>query len=148
MQLISCDDPRLLEKSVLYTINEIKTPETRGFVKELKQLMSEKRGIGISAVQVGVPKQVIVIETSEFSGVMFNPAILKRNGQSFMLEGCLSFPGKQVGVTRSKQVSVKYVDINGKVKYVDLSGMAARVFLHEYEHLQGIVLTSHEKNNS
>jgi peptide deformylase len=140
MQLIPSDDPRLLQVCEPYTLGEIKSPETKAFVSDLYKVMKDNNGIGIAAPQVGVLKQVIIM----FDQVMFNPKIIKQRGSVEFNEGCLSFPGKFIKVKRSATISVKSIDINGKLLYQELTGLEARVFLHEAEHLKGIVFTTYE----
>lgn len=146
MTLLPDTDPILLKPSLPLTKEEILSEETQNFIADLKGVMFDNNGIGISAVQVGVLKRILIIDTEDFHQVMINPVILKQSHtKSNMTEGCLSFPGKRINIKRPSYVSVKYLDNNAKLMYSDLVGIEARVFLHEYEHLQGIVFTKYER---
>ena len=111
------------------------------FVDKLSQVMIESGGIGISAVQVGHPIQILLLRTDLNNPieVFFNPKILDHSRKTITLnEGCLSFPGENYDVERPSQVTVSTIDwTTGKRKKRRLSGVKARIFLHEFEHLQG-----------
>ncbi len=94
----------------------------------LKENMIHYGGIGLSANQIGI-----------------NPRIIKRYDDNVWCEeGCLSFPDEIINVERPDRVIVKYEDEDGKDHKIKLSGMAARVFLHEFDHLEGIVFTQRQ----
>ena len=121
------------------------------FEKELKdqvnamiKIMKDNNGIGLSAVQVGVLNQVIVMDTTEkdavngFKGCIINPVIMRRGTvKREHEEMCLSFPGVKIKTKRSIEVSIKYKNLGGKVQFTTLKGISAICFLHEYDHLQG-----------
>ena len=75
----------------------------------------------------------------------FNPRIIKRyEDDVWCEEGCLSFPDEIINIQRPDRIVVKYEDEDKKDHKIKLSGMAARIFLHEFDHLQGIVFTDHK----
>ena len=114
----------------------------------LKENMFHYEGIGLSANQIGISERVFVmmlnIETEE-TITCFNPRIIKRyEDDVWCEEGCLSFPDEFINVDRPDKIVVKYEDEDKKEHKIKLSGMAARVFLHEFDHLEGIVFTQRQ----
>ena len=111
----------------------------------LKENMIHYEGIGLSANQIGISERVFVmmlnIETEE-TITCFNPRIIKRyEDDVWYEEGCLSFPDEIINIQRPNKIVVKYEDEDKKDHKIKLEGLAARVFLHEFDHLQGIVFT-------
>jgi len=120
--------------------------ENPGFdVKELKERMTavmvDNGGIGLSANQVGLDAQVFVFGSDKKNLTMaINPMVLQHTIESTLeYEGCLSFPGIFVKVPRPKEILVEFYNENLEKQTVKIEGYSARVFLHEYDHLQGIV---------
>ena len=114
----------------------------------LKENMFHYEGIGLSANQIGISERVFImmlnIETEE-TITCFNPRIIKRYDDNVWCEeGCLSFPDEIINVERPDRIIVKYEDEDRKDHKIKLSGMAARVFLHEFDHLEGIVFTERQ----
>ena len=114
----------------------------------LKENMIHYEGIGLSANQIGIGERVFVmmlnIETEE-TITCFNPRIIKKyNDCGWFEEGCLSFPDEIINIQRPNRVVVKYEDEDKKDHKIKLDGLAARVFLHEFDHLEGIVFTERE----
>ena len=107
---------------------------------QMVELMMEHNGIGLSASQVGINKQLFVMGNSrENSSLCINPQILQHTKDTVMdIEGCLSFPDVFVQVKRPKEVLVEYTDENLEQRRQHLTEYSARCFLHEYDHLQGI----------
>lgn len=116
--------------------------EVDGEVVELAQamlkVMFENNGIGLAAPQVGVNKRLFVMGTPAQSYVCVNPEIISTEGSVKDMEGCLSFPGLWLHVSRPQRITVKYQDILGRWQEKSLEGLQARVFLHEYDHLSGV----------
>ena len=114
----------------------------------LKENMMHYEGVGLSANQIGISERVFIMvlnmETEE-TITCFNPRIIKRYDENVWCEeGCLSFPDEIINVQRPDRIVVKYEDENGIDHKIKLSGMAARVFLHEFDHLEGIVFTQRQ----
>ena len=111
----------------------------------LKENMVHYEGIGLSANQIGISERVFVmmlnVETEE-TITCFNPRIVKRyDDDVWFEEGCLSFPDEIINIQRPNRIVVKYEDEDKKDHKIKLDGLAARVFLHEFDHLEGIVFT-------
>ena len=105
------------------------------------ETMKKHRGIGLAANQVGLGHRVFVMGAEGVGYAFFNPEILEVTGEEMFDEGCLSFPGLFLPVKRPATVKIKYQDMNGVDKEETFSGLSARIILHEYDHLQGIVFT-------
>ena len=122
--------------------------DRREISRILKENMIHYEGIGLSANQIGIGERVFVmmlnIETEETINC-FNPRIIKRYDDcGWFEEGCLSFPDEIINIQRPNRIVVKYEDEDKKDHKIKLDGLAARVFLHEFDHLEGIVFTERE----
>ena len=114
----------------------------------LRKNMIHYGGVGLSANQIGIGERVFIMmlnmETEE-TITCFNPRIIKRyEDDVWCEEGCLSFPDEIINIQRPDRIVVKYEDEDKKDHKIKLSGMAARVFLHEFDHLEGIVFTQRQ----
>ncbi|MNV80314.1 Peptide deformylase [compost metagenome] len=111
--------------------------------------MYDAPGIGLAAIQVGVPRRMLVIDVSredeEKKPVVFiNPEILKVSDDvSAYEEGCLSIPDYYAEVERPASLTVRYVDRDGKQQTVDADGLLATCLQHEIDHLNGILFIDH-----
>ena len=119
--------------------------DRREMSRILKENMVHYEGVGLSANQIGISERVFVMilhmETEEII-TCFNPRIIKRYKDcGWFEEGCLSFPDEIINVNRPNRIVVKYEDENKKEHKIKLDGFAARVFQHEYDHLEGIDFT-------
>ena len=106
--------------------------------KDMVDTMLKYKGIGLASNQVGLDAQIFVMG-EENPITVINPIITEVGPERIeMEEGCLSFPGLYFKVKRPAVVSVQYLDTKQKECIIKLEGLHARVFLHEYDHLQGI----------
>lgn len=112
--------------------------EIAEFAQNMLKLMFENNGIGLAAPQVGVNKRVFVMGNQQRSYICVNPEVTSTSGSRRDLEGCLSFPGLWLNVERPETITVKYQDILGRVQEHEFTGLAARVFQHELDHLNGV----------
>lgn len=109
---------------------------------DLAETMRENDGMGLSANQIGVRTRAFVMRAEEIIGV-FNPRIVDVSSETVMLEeGCLSYPNLFVKIKRPKSIKVRFTTPDGETSTKTFTGMTARVFLHEYDHLEGIAHTS------
>ena len=125
-----------------------KNLDRREMSRILKENMTHYEGVGLSANQIGIGERVFIMmlnmETEE-TITCFNPRIIKRYDENVWCEeGCLSFPDEIINVERPDRIVIKYEDEDKKDHKIKLSGMAARVFLHEFDHLEGIVFTERQ----
>ena len=111
----------------------------------LMENMFHHNGVGLSANQIGINERAFVMMTDTVSldtTTCFNPRILKYSHEtSEMVEGCLSYPGKEITVARPVSVVVKYEDETKTTCKEKLTGFVARIFQHEYDHMEGIDFT-------
>ena len=119
--------------------------DRREISRILKENMIHYEGVGLSANQIGISERVFVMiihmETEEII-TCFNPRIIKRYKDcGWFEEGCLSYPDEIINVNRPNRIVVKYEDEDKKEHKIKLDGFAARVFQHEYDHLEGIDFT-------
>ena len=116
--------------------------------KILYENMMHHNGVGLSANQIGINERVfIMVKDLEYNEILtcFNPRILKQSSKTCVMEeGCLSYPDEFLEIERSETVVVKYEDENKVDHKIKLEGFAARVFLHEFDHMQGINCTESE----
>ena len=115
----------------------------------LKESMIYHKGIGLSANQIGIWERVFVmIRDLEYNETItcFNPKILKESKKTIVMEeGCLSYPDLFLDIERPASVVIKYEDEDKKIHKMKLDGLAARVFQHEYDHMEGIDFTQRTK---
>jgi peptide deformylase len=117
----------------------------RTLLDEMVETMRAAPGVGLAAPQIGVSLRVVVIETPE-DGLLhlINPEKIKTTGERRLTEGCLSVPGYQAQVPRSKTVTVRALDPEGKeirIKAVD--SLLAQALEHEIDHINGILYIDH-----
>ena len=110
-------------------------------IDDMLETMYKSNGVGLAAVQVGVLKQVIVIDIDDGSGplVLINPKIIKEKGLQEVEEGCLSFPNKFAKVERPAEITIEAKDREGETIRVKAKELLAQAISHEIDHLNGIV---------
>ena len=118
------------------------TPRLETLIDDMLETMYDADGVGLAAPQVGVLKQLVVIDVSEGADqpiVLINPEIIETSGEQTGDGGCLSVPGKAGKVTRPNYLKVKALDRN--VRLVELEGteLLARAMCHEIDHLLGVL---------
>lgn len=112
----------------------------------MAETMYEAPGIGLAATQVNIHLQVVVIDISEERNqllTLINPRITARDGTQVYEEGCLSVPGIYDKVERAAEVTVEYLDLQGKPQSLSADGLLAVCIQHELDHLQGKVFVDH-----
>jgi len=118
----------------------------RALIGDMAETMYAAPGVGLAAIQVNVPKQIIVIDVSEDRNdlrVFINPEIIRREGLAVNQEGCLSVPGVYENVERADSVTVTALDRNGSRFTLNASGMLATCIQHEIDHLYGKVFVEY-----
>ena len=122
--------------------------DRREMSRILKENMIHYEGVGLSANQLGIGERVFIMmlnmETEE-TITCFNPRIIQRyDDDVWCEEGCLSFPDEIINVERPDRIIIKYEDEDKKDHKIKLDGFAARVFQHEFDHLNGIDFTQRQ----
>ena len=124
-------------------LKEYDIEDRKELVEGLFQLMHKYGGIGLSAIQVGLPFNMFVAGDHQsiekgLKIAMFNPVIISSSDEEVMMkEGCLTFPFLFVNIKRPRKCVMKYEDENGDIKEAHLDGMMSRVCQHEYDHQKG-----------
>ena len=119
--------------------------DLRKLMDDMLETMYAAPGIGLAAIQVGIPKRVIVLDISQKEGkkdpmYFVNPEIIdKSKDNSVYEEGCLSVPGQFAEIERPDQCHVKFLDYNGQQREIKATGMLATCIQHEMDHLEGIL---------
>ena len=139
-EIITAPDPRLKQKSKPV---EAVTDEIRALMDDMLETMYAAPGIGLAAIQIGVPKRVIVIdlahEGEEPRPMYFaNPEIIEKADDTAPYEeGCLSVPGFYEEVERAEHIRVRFLDRNGEEVEAEMEGLLAVCVQHEMDHLEG-----------
>ena len=134
--------PKLRQKSE--SVDKV-TEKERILMDDMLQTMYDANGIGLAAIQIGVPKRIIVMDISkkdQKKNPMYfvNPVINNKNKEfSTYEEGCLSVPNQFAEVDRPATCQVEYLDYNGEKKILNASGLLATCIQHEMDHLEGIL---------
>ena len=110
---------------------------------DMAETMYENNGVGLAAPQVGVLRQVVIVDIGEGLIEMINPQIIQQEGSQSGEEGCLSIPGVVAIVERPQQVVVKALNRNGEEMTYTAEGFLARAFCHEIDHLSGTLYIDH-----
>ena len=123
---------------------EVVGNEEQNLMRDMLATMYEAKGIGLAAIQVGVPKRIIVIDLNkdEKKNPMYfvNPIIKQKNSvNSIYEEGCLSVPNQFAEIERPNKCEVEYLDFNGNKQLLRADGLLATCIQHEIDHLEGIL---------
>lgn len=121
------------------------TPRIKTLIEDMLDTMYEAQGVGLAAPQVGILKQIVVIDVSSEGDspvVLINPEIVELKGEQTGQEGCLSVPGKAGVVTRANYAKVKALNEDMEEIIVEGEELFARALQHEIDHLSGILYVS------
>ena len=119
--------------------------EEQILMDDMLETMYNAKGIGLAAIQIGIPKRIIVLDISkeenEKTPMFFvNPVIKNKNIElSTYEEGCLSVPNQFAEIDRPSECKVEYLDYNGEKKFLEAKGLLATCIQHEMDHLEGIL---------
>jgi peptide deformylase len=105
-----------------------------------KSLYTCGNGLALAAPQIGIQKQVVVWDFGDDPQAIFNPEISEGDGEWLYEEGCLSIPGVYVEIARPKTVLVKGIDLDGNPIEREADELEARMFQHEVDHLNGVLM--------
>ena len=110
---------------------------------EMFEAMYEAAGIGLAAPQVGVQQRFFVYDHGEADGVILNPEIAESDGEWAFDEGCLSVPELSFEIVRPKQIHLVGIDLEGNEVSIEADELEARLFQHELDHLDGVLIVDH-----
>jgi peptide deformylase len=138
------------DRKFLYTVIPPETFErpTANWMlaQNLVKYMQSQNAIGLAANQVGIPKRLFVMQVDAIIRHCFNPEVLWISDTTVQdTEGCVSFPGQTAWVERAQTIGVKYQDHRGQPQQHTLSGLAARCYLHELDHLNGVTMLQQQR---
>tara|TARA_B100001123_G_scaffold438521_1_gene573497 strand:+ start:106 stop:630 length:525 start_codon:yes stop_codon:yes gene_type:complete len=117
--------------------------EERELMDDMLETMYSARGIGLAAIQIGIPKRIIVMDLSKEDQkkeprYFVNPVIKNKNKKlATYEEGCLSVPGQFAEIDRPSECEVEYLDYDGEKKFLNASGLLATCIQHELDHCEG-----------
>jgi peptide deformylase len=138
MEIITLGNELLKQKAV--KIDDFNS-EIAELSNQMLEILIANKGIGLAGPQIGVMKRIFVVCSSDNTGKVFiNPSIIETSQKTQKFEeGCLSIPGIYANVTRSESIKVQAWNEKGRPFTLEADGLLARVILHEYDHLEGII---------
>ena len=146
LELVKAPDPRL--KLISQPVPDVDRA-LRRFMDDMLDTMKDANGIGLAAIQVGVPKRVAVVDLDP-SGPDSNPIYLVNpkivaasEEQTVHNEGCLSVPEFWEDVSRPSRLTVEYTDEKGRPQTVEAEGLLATCLQHEIDHINGLLFIDH-----
>lgn len=156
LPIVAYGDPVLKQKGKEITPEY---PKLKELIENMRETMYNAYGVGLAAPQIGLPIRLFLVDASPFAEdedlnederetlenfkhTFINPKIIKEEGDEWAFnEGCLSIPNVREDVFRQPNITVEYQDEDFKTHTVALTGLAARVFQHEYDHIEGVLFT-------
>lgn len=136
LEIVEYGDPVLRERA--RPVKQVNV-RIRVLAERLLKTMKEANGIGLAAPQVGISRRILVASLDHKDYVLINPEIVSMEGREVDIEGCLSFPSLQGEVSRAQRILIRALDRHGQPFEVRAEGLLARVFQHEYDHLNGVL---------
>lgn len=137
-QIRTFGDPVLASQAL--PVTDIDAKIVRIVDEMFDTLYDSDSGIGLAAPQVGIQRQIFVWDMDDEPMVVLNPVIVESDGEWVYDEGCLSIPGLYVEMTRPKTVLMKGIDMNGNEVAIEADELEARLFQHELDHLNGVLM--------
>ena len=137
-------EPNTLLRQVSQPVEQVGESE-KELMNDMLETMYAAKGIGLAAIQIGVPKRIIVMDLSKEENkklpmYFVNPVITKKNNEKTTYEeGCLSVPNQFAEIDRPSKCEVEYLDYNGHKQNLQAEGLLATCIQHEIDHLEGIL---------
>ena len=137
-------EPNQILRQVSKTVEKVGEEEKK-LMDDMLETMYAANGIGLAAIQIGVPKRIIVMDISKDENkkeprYFVNPVIINKDSKNLTYEeGCLSVPNQFAEIDRPKKCEVEYLDYEGEKKILKAEGLLATCIQHEMDHLQGIL---------
>jgi peptide deformylase len=144
--ILTAPDPRL--KAISAPVARV-DDDIRQLIADLLESMYAAEGIGLAAIQIGVPKRVLVMDLAQREGkreplAFINPKILWASEETTSVqEGCLSVPDIWEDVERPARIRAEYLDRDGKLQTLEADGLLATCLQHEMDHLEGVLFLDH-----
>lgn len=140
LPIIKLPDPLLRQRSAeIETVDD----DVRRLIADMLETMYDAPGVGLAAIQVGIPRRLLVVDTSDKDDeprpmALINPQIVSSGDELHVHEeGCLSIPDVRVEIERPSEVTVRFIDRDGKQQQIDAEGLLATALQHEIDHLNG-----------
>ena len=154
LPIVEVPDPRL--RQISSPVEQV-DDEVRALVADMFETMYAAPGIGLAAIQVGVPRRILVIDLQEPANpedpeskpvkdprVFINPEIVEHSDQDVpYTEGCLSVPDQYAEVDRPDRIRARWLDLDGNPRDEEITGLLATCLQHEMDHLNGILFIDH-----
>src|SRR6476659_6298621 len=154
LPIVEVPDPRL--RQISSPVEKVDR-EVRSLVADMFETMYAAPGIGLAAIQVGVPRRILVIDLQEPANpedpeskpvrdprVFINPEIVEHSEQEVpYTEGCLSVPDQYAEVDRPDRIRAKWLGLDGKPHDEEITGLLATCLQHEMDHLEGVLFIDH-----
>ena len=137
-------EPNKLLRQISKRVEKVGEEERR-LMNDMLDTMYAANGIGLAAIQIGIPKRIIIMDISKDANnkkpmYFINPVIQQRaTSKSTYEEGCLSVPDQYAEIERASKCEIEYVDYNGEKKLLKAEGLLATCIQHEMDHLEGIL---------
>ena len=137
-------EPNTLLRQISQPVEQVEESE-KELMNDMLETMYAANGIGLAAIQIGVPKRIIVMDLSKEENkklpmYFVNPVITKKNNEKTTYEeGCLSVPNQFAEIDRPSKCEVEYLDYNGNKQNLKAEGLLATCIQHEIDHLEGIL---------
>jgi len=137
-------EPNKLLRQISHLVEKVGELE-KELMNDMLETMYASNGIGLAAIQIGVPKRIIVMDLSKEENkktpmYFVNPLIIKKNDEKITYEeGCLSVPNQFAEIDRPSKCEVEYLDFNGNKQNLQAEGLLATCIQHEIDHLEGIL---------
>ncbi len=147
--IVAYGDPVLKKEAGLILKQEL---DVKQLAADMFETMYKAHGVGLAAPQIGKSIRMFVVDAEGFDEeackgfkkVFINPEILEESEEEWAFEeGCLSIPGVREDVVRPEWIKVSYFDENWDQHTIELDGLNARVFQHEFDHIDGVLFTDH-----
>ena len=144
-------EPNKLLRQVSKPVNQVGKEEQK-LMKDMLETMYAAKGIGLAAIQVGIPKRIIVMdickeENKKEPRYFVNPIIKNKDSlKATYEEGCLSVPNQFADIDRPSKCEVEYLDYNGQKQLLKAEGLLATCIQHEMDHLEGILFIDYLSN--
>ena len=137
-------EPNKILRQISKPVKEVGTEEQK-LMNDMLETMYAANGIGLAAIQIGVPKRIIIMDLSKEENkklpmYFVNPVITKKNNEKTTYEeGCLSVPNQFAEIDRPSKCEVEYLDYNGNKQNLQAESLLATCIQHEIDHLEGIL---------
>ena len=137
-------EPNKILRQISQPVNSV-GKEEQTLMDDMLETMYAANGIGLAAIQIGVPKRIIVMDISKDESkkeprYFVNPVIKNKNPiKSIYEEGCLSVPNQFAEIERPSKCDIEFLDYNGEKKIISAEGLLATCIQHEMDHLEGVL---------